>query len=294
MGDSSERGQMRNLLFALSFVVVGCGGAPVDPAESPVRTEPQAATPPPEPTVTAAPAASAAAKPPAHWAYSGDEGPAKWGSLSPDYAKCASGGEQTPIDLAKATSRNAALAPLALQIKPFPAVFTHNGHTVQALAKGSGSTFTAGGKTYELVQLHLHEPAEHTVDKKAFDGELHLVHSDAQGALAVVGVFLKKGKENKALAPYFDHLPSAPNQEPVKAEGVMIDVASIFPQKAPYFTYSGSLTTPPCSEGVSWFVLTTPIEVSEAQLAKFRAAVPGDSNRPVLPIGARKVEQYRP
>jgi carbonic anhydrase len=289
---------MRNRwLWVVACLVAGCGApAEVPPADSPAReaVAPAAPSPPPSPSASAASSASAAAHPAPHWTYSGEEGPAKWGAIAPEFAKCSSGTEQTPIDLSAKAPKGAALAPLQFGLAPLPALLVNNGHTVQLSARGAGATLVAGGKKYELVQFHGHAPSEHTLDKKSFDGELHFVHEGEGGSLAVVGVLLKRGKENADLAPYFDHLPAAPTKDPVKVEGAKVDLSRILPAKAGYFAYTGSLTTPPCSEGVRWFVLATPVEVSEAQLAKFHAAVPGDSNRPVQPLGARAVEAFRP
>ncbi len=286
---------MRNRsLWVAALLLAGCGApAEVPPADSPAReavAPPPAESPPPAPQ----PSASASAHAAPHWGYAGDEGPTKWGSIATEFAKCSSGTEQTPIDLSTKAPKGASLTPLEFGLAPLPIALLNNGHTVQLTARGGGATLVAGGKRFELVQFHGHAPAEHTVDKKTFDGELHFVHEGEGGSLAVVGVLLKRGKENAALAPYFDHLPAAPTKEPTLVEGAKIDLSRILPAKAAYFAYSGSLTTPPCSEGVRWFVLATPIEVSDAQLAKFRAAVPGDSNRPIQPVGARTVEAYRP
>ena len=145
-----------------------------------------------------------------HWAYTGDEGPEHRGDLSPDFGKCKAGHEQTPIDLAKDAPRGAALAPLAFSYAKSPLVLLDNGHTVQANA-APGSTLTANGARYGFVQFHLHAPSEHTVAGKRFDAELHLVHKSDDGKLAVVGVLLAVGKESRALAPFFDHLPSTPS-----------------------------------------------------------------------------------
>jgi carbonic anhydrase len=288
---------MRRWLAGFALVMFGCASPPeVPPADSPTREV--AATPvaaaPAEPPPSAAPSGAPAAHAAPNWTYAGDEGPAKWAQLSPDFTKCAGGAEQTPIDLPSTAANGAWLAPLAFTLPPISLALVHNGHTVQLNARGAGASLVANGKKVELVQFHTHVPSEHTVDKKGFDGEIHFVHEGEGKSLTVVGVLLKRGKENAALAPYFDHLPAGPTKEPVSVEGAKLDLSKIFPRKAAYFTYSGSLTTPPCSEGVRWYVLATPVEVSDAQLAKFRAAVPGDSNRPVQPLGARAVEAYRP
>jgi carbonic anhydrase len=237
---------------------------------------------------SATPAPSVAAAPP-HWKYEGEEGPAHWGDLSADFATCKTGTSQTPIDLLSKKAEQAKKpAPLVFGYSKIPLKLKNNGHTVQVDAP-DGDTLTAAGDTWSLVQFHFHTPSEHTLDGKSFDGEVHFVHKNAKGQLAVVGVMLKKGKENAALAPIWDVLPTEVTKDAKTIEGKSVDVSSLLSTKAGYYGYSGSLTTPPCSEGVSWFVLATPVEVSEGQLKKFHEATHGDTNRPVQPLGGRTV-----
>lgn len=271
---------------ALSFAVLHCGGG--KPAVGPAP-EPSTSTSASEiASASAAPSASAPAAPP-HWKYEGEEGPAHWGDLSPDFVTCKTGTSQAPIDLVTKKAEAAKKpAPLTFGYAKLPLKLKNNGHTVQVDAP-DGATLTANGETWNLVQLHFHTPSEHTMDGKPFDGEVHFVHKNDKGQLAVVGVMLKKGKENKALAPVWDALPTEVTKDSKAIDGKTVDVSPLLSTKGGYYTYAGSLTTPPCTEGVTWIVLATPVDISEGQIKKFHEATHGDTNRPVAPLGARTV-----
>lgn len=270
---------------------------------------PQPPPPPPtlDPPASAAPSASAAPAPsasasaaaatpagPPHFSYSGDDGPDKWGSLDASFATCASGTHQSPIDLpAKpAASKDKPLG--RGKYDPFPLKILNNGHTVQVNDSAS-STFTIDGVAYSLAQFHFHVPSEHTIAGAHFDAEAHFVHKSADGKLAVIGVMMKKGKENKALAAVIDHAPPEKMPE-TNVDGAPIDVTQILPAHPKYDRYDGSLTTPPCTEGVSWLVIPPSagvIEVSDAQLAKLSTAVHGNNSRPVQPLQGRSVVEAK-
>jgi carbonic anhydrase len=162
-----------------------------------------------------------------------------------------------------------------------------NGHAIQATNQ-THATMTADGATYELLQFHIHVPSEHTIDGKHFDAEMHLVHKDAAGKLAVVGILLQKGSTNRELAPFFDHLDGTAEHPSVQT----LDVAPLLARHAGYFAYPGSLTTPPCSEGVSWRVFSDADTLSEDQLAKLVAASHHATNRPPQPAGARVLKKF--
>ncbi len=219
---------------------------------------------------------------PVHWSYDGKEGPEFWGSLSKDYALCATGKEQSPVDIPANATTNP--ADLTFRYQPSKLNILNNGHTVQ-VAYDPGSTLTLDGQTYTLAQFHFHLPSEHTVAAQGYDMELHLVHQNAQGGLAVVGILLKSGAENKALAPVW---ANAPKQEAAVATipGATVNAADFLPATRTYWRYNGSLTTPPCSEGVKWHVLTTPVEVSPAQIAAYKSLF-ADDHRPVQPLNGR-------
>jgi carbonic anhydrase len=226
-----------------------------------------------------------------HWAYETTdetEGPEAWGAL-PGAAACAVGKSQSPVALASASATARDLPNLAFAYGAVPLRATNNGHTVQFDAAGAG-TVTADGVTYTLSQFHFHAPSEHTLDGRRYPMEMHLVHLDAAGnAALVVGVFLEEGAENAALAPAFHALPRAAG-ETLAPAGERIDPSRLLPKDRTYFAYSGSLTTPPCTEGLKWYVLRTPVTLSAAQAAAY-ASLPhlAHSNRPVQPFGERKV-----
>lgn len=280
--------------LALIAGLAACGGTTQPPAPPPPATV-AAPAPPPPAAVAPAPAPVADTKPkePPHWKYVGAEGADKWGELWPDWSKCKSGVAQSPIDLPKKGEKPAKATALATTYSTLPLRILNNGHTIQVPA-AEGGKLTLDGVDYELAQFHLHAPSEHTVAGAKFDGELHMVHKNAKGELAVIGVFLKKGKENKILAPVFSAMPAEESHEAAAVADANVDIAKLVPKKSAYYSYSGSLTTPPCSEGVKWFVLIKPIEVSEVQLKKFQDVMHGENARPVLPLGERKVTESHP
>lgn len=218
-----------------------------------------------------------------HWGYEGEHGPAHWGEMDPAYTLCATGLEQSPIDIASTAPLNP--ADLAFAYQPSGLTIVNNGHTIQA-NYDAGSTVQIDGRPYELLQFHFHRPSEHTVDGGDLPMELHLVHRNSTEGLAVVGVFLVEGAENAALAAVFDHMP-AEEGEPEAIEGVTIHAADLLPADQRYWRYDGSLTTPPCSEAVKWHVMPAPVEVSAAQLAAYEAIFHLNA-RPVQPFNARE------
>lgn len=224
----------------------------------------------------------AAASGPVHWGYEGAEGPEFWGELSPDFALCSTGQEQTPIDVPVTAPTNP--ADITFNYQPTALTILNNGHTVQ-VNYDAGSSIDVGGKTYQLKQFHFHTPSEHTMNGQATELELHLVHQSADGQFAVVGVMLKQGADNPAFAPVFNNMP-AQASEPAAVGGVTLNAADLLPGERTYYRYNGSLTTPPCSEGVQWLLLNTPVEVSPAQASAFQAIF--DLNaRPVQPLNER-------
>lgn len=217
-----------------------------------------------------------------HWSYSGEDGPDHWGSLSPDYAKCSEGQEQSPVDIPASAPVNT--TGLTFNYKPSNLTILNNGHTVQA-NYDPGSSITLDGTTYNLVQFHFHAPSEHTIAGQHSPLELHLVHQSAAGNLAVVGVMINSGAANAAYDPVMNNLP-AQEQAATPVAGVTVDAASLLPADRSYYRYNGSLTTPPCSEGVRWHVLSTSITLSAAQIAAFTNIFPNDA-RPLQPLNAR-------
>jgi carbonic anhydrase len=219
-----------------------------------------------------------------HWAYEGKEGPAAWGKLDSTYATCSLGRTQSPIDIKGASSAD--LPALKFNYKAAPLNIIDNGHTIQ-INYPAGSTLSVGDKTYSLQQIHFHHPSEELVNGHASDMVAHFVHSDSEGHLAVVAVLLKKGVENPLIATMWKNIPSA-KEKAINVPGVQVDVTNLLPSDRGYFTFAGSLTTPPCSEGVTWFVLKQQSEVSANEIATFAKIYPKNA-RPVQPLNDRKL-----
>ncbi len=220
-----------------------------------------------------------------HWSYAGETGPGRWGSLSKKFALCAEGQNQSPIDLTGAVI--APLPPIRFHYQPTELDIVDNGHTIQVDYQ-PGSYLSADGRDYDLLQFHFHSPSEHTVDGLPYDMVAHLVHSNADRELLVVAVLMEAREKNPLVRTIWDYLPEE-GQRSAPA-GVTINVLDFIPLMSSYFTYSGSLTTPPCTEGVRWIVLGTPVKVSVAQVEEFNAFFPR-STRPLQPLGDRVIRK---
>ena len=220
---------------------------------------------------------------PVHWTYEGEEGPSHWGELDPAYEICEKGKSQSPIDISASSKQD--LANIVFHYQPSAVNILNNGHTAQ-VNYDAGSYIELDGARYDVAQFHYHSPSEHEVNGKLFAAELHIVHKSADGGLAVVGLLLQEGTENKAFDPFIDNLPA--EKSDVKDAGVKINAADLLPSVQTTFRYSGSLTTPPCSEGVNWLVMTTPVELSSDQLSKLKSLFEVN-NRPVQPLNDRSV-----
>ncbi|MFN8422149.1 MAG: carbonic anhydrase family protein [Anaerolineae bacterium] len=231
--------------------------------------------------LSASSAHAALASDPAHWSYAGETGPDHWGALESDFGTCASGQEQSPIDIPSASTLNS--TGLSFQYAAGPLTIVNNGHTIQVNVP-AGSSATVDGQRYDLLQFHFHQPSEHLVDGQSTPLELHLVHKNAAGGLAVVGVFIKEGAESAALKSVFDNLPAAAG-DPKAVDGATVDPAALRPADRSYWRYHGSLTTPPCTEGVKWHVMKSSIEASAGQIAAFKAIYSGNAR--VLAMNAR-------
>ncbi|MBI4742045.1 MAG: carbonic anhydrase family protein [Betaproteobacteria bacterium] len=220
-----------------------------------------------------------------HWTYAGKTGAAKWGKLSDKFAACGVGQRQSPIDIRDAIRVD--LPPIVFSYKAVPLTIIDNGHTVQVNAAGAGS-ITVEGEDYELLQFHFHKPSEERINGKAYDMVVHLVHKAKDGRLAVVAVMLQGGKEQKTIRALWSNWPLEQNKPTVKSD-VSIDPSQLLPKNRSYYTFTGSLTTPPCSEGVLWLVLKTPTELSREQIADF-GKLYNDNARPVQPRNARVIK----
>lgn len=217
-----------------------------------------------------------------HWGYTGESGPAHWGDLAPEYALCASGTEQTPIDIVP--TANEALANPEVRYRTGEVTIVNNGHTIQANA-APGSNILVDGVEYALAQMHYHAPSEHVVNGKPALAEVHFVHKATDGSLTVIGVLIEAGSsENQAWAPFVAALNTAVDAKTTTT----LDWAALLPNDLMTYRYRGSLTTPPCTEGVNWMVLQTPLVLSEAQVAAFTAAYSGNA-RPIQDDANRDV-----
>ncbi|QBE62181.1 carbonic anhydrase [Pseudoduganella lutea] len=219
----------------------------------------------------------------AHWEYEGKAGAAHWGELAPDFAACRQGKAQSPIDIR--ASKAGTVAPISFDYRASSADIVNNGHTVQ-IDLADGGAIDVGGTSYRLVQFHFHTPSEEAFNGRRYPLVAHLVHKSDAGELAVVAVLFKKGRENAALAPVFAGLPATAGEKHTTDDD--FDPASLLPEQRSYYGYTGSLTTPPCSEGVRWHILKQPVEVSPAQLAAFRKLYRMNA-RPVQPLNGRVV-----
>ena len=229
-----------------------------------------------------------------HWSYHGDDGPESWGFLLDDsgnvaFPTCAVGESQSPVDISTFDEQDDGPS-IRFDYRATPLVVKNNGHTIQVDYE-PGSSITIDGDTYQLLQFHFHTPSEHTVLGAPYPMEGHLVHARGAGdavELAVVGFMIEQGDHNDVLQAIWDVMPAT--EGIVEAAGETIDAGDLLPNEAgeDYYVYSGSLTTPPCSEGVRWQVLEQPIQASAAQIADFQAIF--DMNaRPVQDLFGREI-----
>jgi carbonic anhydrase len=217
-----------------------------------------------------------------HWSYSGKTGPAHWGKMKMEWANCGYGKRQSPINLEWASPEPG--APIELYYRSSTLRVIDNGHTIQVnFPKGSYSNIR--GERYELLQLHFHSSSEHTLSGRPYPMELHLVHKGKNDKLAVVGVMMVEGRHNDTVEKIWKNIPKEHGKEK-EVTGTVINPITLIPDGFHYYHYTGSLTTPPCTEGVSWNVINSPIEISRKQLEAFRALYP-HNNRPVQPMNGR-------
>ena len=218
------------------------------------------------------------------WDYGDTLGPSHWGDLKPEFATCKMGHHQSPIDIRN--PKKTALPPIRFDYKPSALHIIDNGHTIM-INYSPGSFISVGDKKYALKQFHFHRPSEEKVDGKSFDMTVHLVHADENGKLAVIAVLLQEGKENALVRELWNDLPKEKDKEEF-FDNVQINLAEILPPDRGYYTFSGSLTTPPCSEDVTWFVLKHPTAVSPEEIERFSQLYRDDA-RPTQPLYDRIV-----
>ncbi len=215
----------------------------------------------------------------AHWGYSGETGPNDWGDLDPAFEQCKTGQMQSPVDVRRGAR---ASNDLRFDYGSTPLTGLENHHTLQ-VDYSAGSYIQSGGRTYELLQLHFHSPSEHTLRGRHADMELHLVHRHKDGQLAVVGVMMRRGAFNPVIETIWSALKGDRQQ--------LIDASGLLPRNKGYYSYQGSLTTPPCSEDVLWHVMARPIYLSKDQIEAFRQLHPMNA-RPVQPLNQRVIHSH--
>lgn len=219
-----------------------------------------------------------------HWYYIGEGAAHHWGDIDEAFAACKHGKKQSPINIGGAV--NAELPVISTQYNAVPLQIINNGHTLHVNLEDSGHMMV-GDKEYKLVQMHFHTPSEHYINGAPYPMEVHFVHVDAEGKLGVLGVMLKLGQHpHPALAKLWNHIPDETEDQP--AHHVKFSATELLPEDMSYYSYSGSLTTPPCSEQVSWHVLKTPLEISHGQLAAFQMLFPINA-RPIQPLNDRVI-----
>jgi carbonic anhydrase len=224
------------------------------------------------------------------WSYGGATGPAKWGTLDKDFDDCKVGQLQAPIDIPDSAARKGDLPSLLFDYRPVPLNIIDNGHTIQ-VNYAPGSFVMVAGKKYELLQFHSHKPSEEKINGKGQEMGAHLVHQGPDRKLAVVAVQLDAGAENPLIKTLWNNLPKEKGKENA-APAVMINAMDLLPKNKGYYTFSGSLTTPPCSEDVTWFVLKTPVPISNDEIARFASRYPMNA-RPVQPVNGRDIQVTR-
>ncbi|MES2742367.1 MAG: carbonic anhydrase family protein [Pseudomonadota bacterium] len=241
----------------------------------------------------AAAAAQAAPPPPpapvvlrgTHWSYEGDSGPANWSKINSDWGKCGGGTRQSPIDIRDGIKVD--LEQIAFDYKPSAFTVVDNGHTV-LVTVGGGNYITLQNRMYELMQFHFHRPSEERINGKGYEMVVHLVHKDAEGKLAVLALLLERGKPQATIQTVWNNLPLEKNE--VGSPAIVLDPGELLPQRRDYYTYMGSMTEPPCSEGVLWLVMKDPVQASPAQMALFSRLYPLNA-RPIQASGGRMIKE---
>jgi carbonic anhydrase len=227
------------------------------------------------------------------WSYEGPRGAEHWSELDPEYAACNTGKEQSPVDIR--TTERAELPALQFEYRSEPLKYLiNNGYTIRVNyhdAPGSGGFLVVGDKRYQLTQFHFHRPSEEYIHGKAYDMVLHLMHKASDGSVLGVAVLIKAGGPNPLVQQIWDHMPvTKGNEEEIPL--VEVNPAEMLPHDLGYYEYMGSITAPPCTEGVKWIVLKTPIELSREQIDAFAKLYPHDV-RPLQPLNGRVVKESK-
>lgn len=222
----------------------------------------------------------------AHWSYSGATGPQAWAQLNPEFAACANGKRQSPINIEASYTLQGPAEPLQFNYSPSNGTVINNGHTIQVDVQGS-NILSVRGSAYALQQIHFHSPSEEQVNYRNYAMVAHLVHKNAEGQLAVVAVLLDAGEANAVVDKIWTYMPLDVNDQ-VRMPPGLLNLKELLPQDQRYYQFLGSLTTPPCTEGVLWMVLKQPTQISAAQLRLFQQLYPNNA-RPVQPVNNRPV-----
>lgn len=291
---------MKKTHWWLGALLLAAAAAPAEEPKEPVEALRQrlaerlsnpgegSATARPRPAPRAAKPAKAEAAHAAHWGYAGDVGPEHWGELAPENRLCAAGTRQSPIDIRDGLAVD--LEPIAFDYRVGGFSVLDNGHTVQVnVAPGSG--LTVMGRRFELLQFHFHRPSEERINGRQFDMVVHLVHRDEQGRLAVVAVPLERGRDYKpqpVVQVVWANLPLEKG-EALQAQAPL-DPGQLLPAERGYYTYMGSLTTPPCSEGVLWMVMRQPVPLTAQQIGIFARLYPMNA-RPLQAGSGRIIKE---
>jgi carbonic anhydrase len=233
-------------------------------------------------------AAVEAAKPKVYsnvWSYEGESGPANWGKINPAWAKCGTGSRQSPIDIRD--GMKVELEQIGFDYHPSSFNVTDNGKTVQVMV-GGGNFITVGNRMYELVQFHFHRPSEERINGKGYEMVVHLVHKDGEGRIAMVALLLERGKPQPAIQTVWNNLPLEKYE--TAAPSTVLDPLDLLPARRDYYTFMGSMSTPPCQEGVLWIVMKEPVQASPQQMALFSRLYPLNA-RPVQPSSGRIIKE---
>jgi carbonic anhydrase len=218
-----------------------------------------------------------------HWSYSGEGAPENWGKIDPRFATCSNGVNQSPVNLTGFTESE--LPAIDFKYNLTSSDILNNGHAIQANVK-NGSSITVDGIEFDLKQFHFHNPSENNINSKSFPLEAHFVHASKNGELAVVAVMFEEGEENKALAELWSKMPqNVGDKNPIDAN----NLDALLPKDRDYYRFNGSLTTPPCTEGVRWLVMKKPVTLSKAQIETFKKVMHHHNNRPIQASNARVI-----
>lgn len=224
----------------------------------------------------------------AHWTYDGETGPQNWSQLKPEYETCATGQRQSPIHIEEGATLPGPAEPLLFNYQASNGSVVNNGHTIQVDVEGD-NTLAVRGSVYKLVQFHFHHPAEEKVNYKGFSMVVHLVHKNAAGQLAVLAVLMDPGASSPLVEKVWTHMP-LDVADRVKLPVGLINLVELLPQDQRYYQFIGSLTTPPCTEGVLWMVLKQPMTLSRSQLRLFSQLFPNNA-RPAQAVNNRIVRE---